>query len=270
MAKAKKVKIIDVLACAIDTETTGFNPPVVPIEFVYSPTKDELSDFDPSRGTYTRFRFDPERSIEYGAMATHGVRPRDLKGQPKWNDYVFNFRPQYFIGHNVDYDVDNIRSSLDSAFTAKNICTLALSRLAFPDVDSHKLGALAYFMLEEGLLPECYSEKVWEEHIEGAHGAGADVHMTSGLMCLIRDHLKLETWEEAFQASEVARIPTKMAFGKHVGEDIRKMEYGPKSWRAWCLRQPGMDPYLLRAMAMTPEQWRQHMLLVDGIRKRAG
>lgn len=254
-------------AVVFDTESTGFKEPVVPLQLVYMPIKQELNKFQPWKLGVTEEMFDPERSIEYGAMAAHGIRPEKVKGLQPWREYRFPLMPEYFIGHNVDYDVANIAPSFPEKWDYKTICTLALARLVFPQVDSHKLSALAYFMLDHGLVPEKY-ERIWETYIKGAHEAEADVHMCCGLLIAITKLLKLETWEQAYKVSEIGRIPLDMPFGKHKGEAIRDMPSGFRSYKSWLAGQSDVDPYLMKAITMDSADWRAHMCNVESIRRR--
>lgn len=49
------------------------------------------------------------------------------------------------------------------------------------------------------------------------------------------------SWEELWQHSERARVP----YGKHKGELIADV---PRDYKAWLMRQPDVDPYLMKAL----------------------
>lgn len=51
----------------------------------------------------------------------------------------------------------------------------------------------------------------------------------------------IELWE----ASELARIPKVMSFGKHKGVEIKDV---PPDYKRWLKSQPDVDPYLLKAL----------------------
>jgi exodeoxyribonuclease X len=53
------------------------------------------------------------------------------------------------------------------------------------------------------------------------------------------------SWEELWQRSEDARIPTRMPFGKHKGMVIKDI---PSDYKRWLLRQPETDQYLIKAL----------------------
>jgi exodeoxyribonuclease X len=82
------------------------------------------------------------------------------------------------------------------------------------------------------------------ERLKQAHSAAADV-----LICkTILDHIIAKTGVESFEGlyalSEIARIPTVWAFGKHKGMKIGET---PKDYIAWMLRQE-IDEYLRQAL----------------------
>jgi len=56
---------------------------------------------------------------------------------------------------------------------------------------------------------------------------------------------EVSTWEELWQASERARIPSIMPFGKHRGMAISEL---PPDYKAWLLRQDTLDYYVKLAV----------------------
>lgn len=60
-----------------------------------------------------------------------------------------------------------------------------------------------------------------------------------------RQGLPVASWEELWHHSEEARIPKFINFGKHRGTAIADL---PSDYRAWLLRQPDIDPYLIKAL----------------------
>jgi hypothetical protein len=53
------------------------------------------------------------------------------------------------------------------------------------------------------------------------------------------------TWEGIWHASEQARIPKVMTFGKHKGAAIADI---PADYKRWLLGQQDVDPYLVKAL----------------------
>ena len=80
----------------------------------------------------------------------------------------------------------------------------------------------------------------------GSHNAAIDVAACQHLLDYILQALPaVDSWEALWQASEVARIPTVMYFGKYTGTKIAEL---PSDYKAWLLRQPNVDPYLVTAL----------------------
>jgi exodeoxyribonuclease X len=251
-------------AAVIDTETTGFKAPIAPVQFVYYPVHwSNPADMTPWNEPMVTERFHPgEISIEFGAMATHGITLEDVKNAPPWEGYEFPYTPDYFVGHSVDYDIDVIRGALPEAFRPKAICTLALSQLIFPKCDSHKLVALAYYMAHENLVPKAYQDR-WQELIGKAHDAEADVHMASALFLAICKRMRIDSWEKAYQYSEIGRLPVEMPFGKYKGY---KMWEVPNDYRRWLSNQSDVEANLLRALTMPKDEWAEHNTKLEEIR----
>jgi len=188
-------------------------------------------------GTFIQ-RFRPEGEIEAGAALVHGILPCDLEDCPPASEApAFVPKAKYWIGHNIDFDW----GVLGSPDSVKRICTLALCRHLWPEILSHKLGALVYESMD--LVPEA------RELLENAHAADADVNFLSDII-LPEIYAKAFDGKEPTPAalwklSEVARIPTTMPFGKHRGDLIVDL---PRSYRTWILKQTDFDPYLVEAV----------------------
>lgn len=217
-------------AIIFDTETTGLNEPEV-IEAAWLRL---LSPF--TLGVTEEYcqRFKPSKPIELGAMATHHIIPEDLVDCPPSSEFSLPDGVEYLIGHNVDYDWKVIGEP-----PIKRICTLALSRSLFPDADSHTQSAMIYMLV---------SNERARDKLRNAHAALDDVKNCRVVLDSILDRLgatQATTWEDIWIASEKARIPTKMTFGKHKGEAIADI---PRDYKAWLLRQTDVDPYLVKAL----------------------
>ncbi len=85
-----------------------------------------------------------------------------------------------------------------------------------------------------------------KELLKNAHSAYHDVLMTKILLHKILERMpKVRTWERLWDASERARVPVVMPFGKHKGTAIADL---PDDYCDWLLKQNDMDPYLLVAL----------------------
>jgi exodeoxyribonuclease X len=134
------------------------------------------------------------------------------------------------IGHNVDFDWSAIGSP-----DIKRVCTLALSRRLWPDLDSHNQSALLYYLERASA----------REFLKNAHSAGADVMICSLILGHICRQLGVGTVEDLWKESELARIPKVMPFGKHKGQLLTDV---PSDYRHWLLNQADIDPYLRKAL----------------------
>jgi len=215
-------------ALIVDTETTGLADPVRPVEIAWLRLSGPV-DLEPLESFSQRY--DPDKAIEYGALATHHITAADLVGKPLWDTFRLPKGTEYLIGHNVDFDWRVLGEP-----PVKRICTLALARSLWPTLDSHTQGALLYHCAPD----------VAKEALRGAHAADADCWCCRRILAaLIRDLGGIESWEALWKISEAARVPTVMAVGKHKGTPIAEL---PRDYVAWFLRQPDVDPYLRKAL----------------------
>jgi exodeoxyribonuclease X len=217
-----------VSAVILDTETTGLVEPGL--------VEAAMLGFDsPGSLSAVAFqfagRFNPGKPIEFGAMATHHITDEDVAGAPSSATFALPQGCQYIIGHNCDFDWQVIGRP-----NVKRICTLAFSRKFWPDCDSHQLGAMLLRL--EG--PRAVAR------LRDAHSAEADVAICATILAHVLAKLEYpKTWEDVWQACELARIPDLMTFGKHKGTKLKDV---PRDYKDWLLRQPDIDPYLAKAL----------------------
>lgn len=233
-------------AMFLDTETPGFKPPLQPIEVAYRCAVGTPVDLEKGDMYEARFALNG-RMMELGAISAHNILPSELEGMPVWDAPVwqsvhFSPVPEYTVGHNIDFDLDVLGKPQGS----KPICTLALSRYFYPDIDSHKLAAMVYYLF--GFTTEV------RERVQQAHGAAADVNLCGAVfeeMCTVHG---IRTWGEAYAASEIGRIPIRMSFGKHGPKDgkkgtlIRDMVKNDRDYVKWLRNNIKDDPYLIKAL----------------------
>lgn len=208
-------------AIILDTETTGLvEPEVVELAWLRYGTTDGNCE-----------RFKPTKPIEWGALSTHHILMEDLEGRRSSREARLPERTQYLIGHNVDFDWMVLGKP-----NVKRICTLALSRHLFPTLDSHKLTTMMYYF--EG------ATAATRERVLKAHSALDDVLMTRTVLQHLERLIEPPSLEDLWRASEDARIPRIMTFGKHRGKPVAEVDRG---YAAWYRKQPEPDPYLLQA-----------------------
>lgn len=227
----------------VDTETSAKKDPEV-VELAYlslcnpaEPTAEPTDDLGAS--TFVR-RYKPTRPITLGALAVHHILDEELVDQPSSETAAQDLPStiDYFIGHNVDFDWVALGKP-----DCKRIDTLSLARHAWPELDSHSLGALIYHLNREEA----------RHLLQDAHSAVQDIILT--LLIFRRTITALcesgalphdPTWDDIYQQSELGRIPKTMPFGKHRGTPLNEV---PHDYIQWALGNiADMDPYLKKGL----------------------
>ena len=175
-------------------------------------------------------RYNPGKPISLGALATHHIMDEELVHCPDSSSFRLPAGTKYLIGHNIDFDWVAIGKP-----EVKRICTLALSRSLWPDLDSHTQSALLYY----------FERETARDQLRNAHSALADVWICSKIVGQIIDKLHPASFDALWEMSEKARIPTIMPFGKHKGESISQV---PTDYKQWMLRQDTVSEYLRKAL----------------------
>lgn len=224
-------------AIILDTETHTLNG--LPIEIAYAPIEIENAKLSLDKSQLFDQLYQVGQPISYAAMAVHHILESDLVDQPQYTEFQLPPSTVYIIGHNVDYDIAAIaRCGVDTT-QLKPICTLALARRVWENADAHNISALIY-QITKG------SAKA-REMLKGAHRADADIILTANILMHIIHHLNIQSIEQLYLASEEARIPKSITFGKHKGTAIAEL---PKDYIQWLLRQDDLDAYLRKALEM--------------------
>lgn len=212
----------------LDTETTGFNDPeAVEVAWWHVAISDtpRLSMLE-----WFNARYRPSKPIELGAMATHHIMDEDLVGCDPSSEFRLPDGTEFIIGHNVDYDWKAIGRP-----DVKRICTLAMARRLWPELDSHSQSALLYHLRRRDA----------RMLVKEAHSALTDISNCQVILAeILAKKPEILDVESLYQFSEDCRIPTHMAFGKYKGWLIADV---PSDYISWCLRQADTDPYLVKA-----------------------
>ena len=225
-------------AIILDTETHTLNG--LPIEIAYAPIEIEAGKLSLDRSKmFDQLYSIGDEKISYAAMAVHHILEADIVDQPNFGTFTLPTETVYIIGHNIDYDIRAIQTCGVDTQHIKAICTLALARLVWPDAEAHNISALIY-MISKG------SEKA-REMLKGAHRADADIILTANILMHIVHKLNIQTIEALFEASEDARIPRSINFGKLRGTAIIDL---PSDYVQWLMRQEDLDPYLRKALEL--------------------
>lgn len=221
----------------LDTETHALNG--FPIEIAYLPCHiDTLGLHTHDAETYDEyFNVDAGVELHYASMAVHHILPEDLAGKASFKEFRLPQETIYLIGHNIDYDVDAIARCGQSIDKIKPICTLALARSIWTNLDSHNLSALSYYLSDDLVATR--------QLLKNAHNAKIDVLITAQLLNKIVAALAIQSMEALYQASQQARLPQYMPFGKHKGLALVDL---PHDYVQWLLRQDSINPYLKQAL----------------------
>ena len=155
----------------------------------------------------------------------------ELVDCPRAADFTLPGHVDFIIGHNVDFDWEVIGRP-----DIKRICTLALARKLWPDLDSHNQSALMYYL----------ERATAREQLRNTHSAIADVGVCAVILDHICQELGIKTVEDLHAESEKARTPTTMPFGKHKGVLLSDV---PSDYKQWLLTQGDIDPYLRKALS---------------------
>ncbi|MDA3580250.1 DUF3820 family protein [Acinetobacter ursingii] len=225
-------------AIILDTETHTLNG--LPIEIAYAPVEVHAGKLSLDKSQLFDQLYQVNQPISYAAMAVHHILESDLVDQPLYTSFELPADTTYIIGHNVNYDMAAIARCGVETQDIKAICTLALARKVWPQADAHNISALIY-LISKG------SDKA-RELLKGAHRADADIILTANILMHIVHHLNIHNIDDLYLASEQARIPTKINFGKHKGSLIQDL---PHDYINWLLRQDDLDPYLKKALEKT-------------------
>ncbi|MGE8561796.1 MAG: exonuclease domain-containing protein [Acinetobacter sp.] len=222
-------------AIILDTETHTLNGQ--PIEIAYAPVQINEGKLSLDKTQIFDQLYSVDEPISYAAMAVHHILESELVDQPHYTTFTLPSDTTYIIGHNIDYDIRALEKCGVDTANIKAICTLALARLVWPDAEAHNISALIY-MITKG------SAKA-RDMIKKAHRADMDIILTANILMHEIHQLKIQSLEELYKASEDARIPRSINFGKHRGTAIADL---PADYMQWLLRQEDLDPYLRKAI----------------------
>lgn len=230
----------------LDTETTGFAKPILPVQVCMI----ELEGDDPRDfliGEVWTRHFNPGKDIEYGAMSTHLISNEEARKNPDWDPALLP-SVDMFVGHSIDYDWE----AVGSPEHVRRACTFAMAKRAWPDLDSHRLGAVLIHLL---------GAKKAIPLLASAHQAEVDATNNLELVRALARDWDIGTWDEFWEISETCRMPLTMQFGKYgpdksknyAGMPLGEMVQKDPSYTKWVLGLDDLDPYLRRAIEAEQE-----------------
>lgn len=226
----------------LDTETHKLHGEVIQLAYMML---DETKLTAKLEDSFT-MNYRPSEAIDYAAMAIHHIINSDLASCLPSSDVFIPQGTEYIIGHNIDYDIDAIKRSLnrctDDIDVIKRIDTLAIIRFLHPTWESHKLSVCLYRLANEDKISiPVVDLRNW---LKKAHDALIDCMLTDILLTYIVQNQNIQSIEQLYQLSEKARIPTHIFYGKYKGRSITSLD----EWDIeWILKRTD-DKYLSQAL----------------------
>jgi exodeoxyribonuclease X len=196
----------------LDTETASLQSGVVELALLH---------IDSNLNVIGEFhtRVNPERPIEPGAFAVHGISDADVADAPTLAQIPELSLVTMAVAHNYPFDSRVLKGHLKAE---ASLCTLSLSRQYLKGTTNHKLETLK----KELSLPD-----------QKSHSALGDVYTTLDLLrhLLPMTGVPLET---LFKRAAQPKLIHRMTFGKHKGLLLSQV---PPEYRAWLLGQENLD-----------------------------
>lgn len=194
----------------IDTETASLHGGVVELAYLKADLElNILQEFCT--------RVNPERPIDPGAQAVHGISNEDVADCPTLAEVAAGFsKPVIWLGHNASFDVRMLTPHITPK---QQLCTLALSREYIKGTTNHKLATLK----DELKLPE-----------QKSHSALGDVHTTRDLLLLHILPLSGVDMQTLLDRADQPKLLARFPFGKYKGITMLKV---PRDYRNWMLAQ---------------------------------
>lgn len=180
-------------------------------------------------------RYNPLQKISYGSQSITRIFDEDVADKPPHTEFTLPSDCEYLIGHNIDFDCEVLTNADCDLSAVKRICTLALARHCYPNLDNHTLGAVLCFLHTD----------IAKKNLKHAHGAKYDIWFTFLVLKSICQAKNISDIKALYELSEQARIPSVMGFGKHKGVAISDL---PSDYVDWLLKQNELDPYLKIAL----------------------
>ena len=196
----------------LDTETASLQGGVVELALLHIDTElNVLGEF--------HTKVNPERPIEPGAFAVHGISDADVADAPTLAQIPELSLVTHAVAHNYPFDSRMLKGHLKAE---ASLCTLSLSRQYLKGTANHKLENLK----QELGLPD-----------QKSHSALGDVYTT---LDLLRHLLPLTgvPLDTLFKRAAQPKMIHRMTFGKHKGLLISQV---PADYRAWLLGQENLD-----------------------------
>ncbi len=192
----------------VDIETTGGIPKrdkITEIAVIIYDGKEIIDEF--------QSLVNPERSIPPHITRITGITNEMVEDAPKFyeiaKDVIDILENSIFVAHNVRFDYQFIREefrSLGFTFTKRKLCSVRLSRKAFPGLRSYALGSLIkYFKIEVNNRHRAYDD-AWATTI--ILGKILDLQTTKKEVSdMVREGIKLTKLPQGITPEMVESLP---------------------------------------------------------------
>lgn len=195
----------------LDTETSSLSGGVVEIAWL---------EIDSNLNVLSEFcsRVNPERPIDPGAQAIHGISDEDVKDCPTLKQIVEQTNlqmPISMLAHNATFDSRMVEKEI---VLARTCCTLDLARTYIKGTTNCKLPTL---------------QKELNLSQQDSHTALGDVKTVLDLLKYILPIAGVDL-ETLFERQYKPRLLSTMPYGVHKGKPLLHV---PKPYREWLIQQ---------------------------------
>ncbi|PWJ93592.1 exodeoxyribonuclease X [Mesorhizobium loti] len=207
----------------VDTETTGLTDPKELVEIGWTDVRFFPTGWAIESGPHSRL-VNPGIPITPGARAAHHITDEEAASgmPPDHARALISPGPDYICCHNLSYDAPLLKTG------KPGICTFKCAKETYPNLESHKNGAIWYALGLGG----------GAKQMEPVHRAGPDSWTTAHILLDLLRVLAVETMVE-ISANPLRLL--KMSFGKHAGLSFGEL---PTDYLDWVLHKSDMrnDP----------------------------
>lgn len=176
-----------------------------------------------------------EKAISPDARAVHHISPAMVADrQPVTQDDRMRFvhrtdrseAVSVVVAHNIEYEEKFFRGEFASL---PRICTMKGALRVFPEAPSHKNGALYYWLMERGLIPDL------GDACQPMHRAGPDTLITAHLLTVL---LQNATTHELLAWTGEPKLLPACPIGEWKGKPWHEVEHG---FLTWMVRKAGLE-----------------------------
>ncbi len=195
-----------------DTETTGLADPKELVEIGWTDVRLFPTGWAIESGPHARL-VSPGMRVTPGARAAHHITDDELATGMMPDDAraLIASGPDFIACHNLAYDAPLLRAG------KPGICTFKCAKEVYPDLESHKNGAIWYALgLGDGA-----------KQMEPVHRAGPDSWTTAHILLHLLHELTVERMIE-ISANPLRLL--RMNFGKHAGMSFTELPWDYLDW----------------------------------------